>query len=260
MDGAGSIKLQKALADSGVASRRHADALVLAGRVTVDGRVATVPMERISLDSDVRVDGRPLPRPPETVCFLCDKPRGVLCTSHDPEGRETIVEWAARHGAPRGVRLYTVGRLDYASEGLVLLTNDGALAERAGHPRYGIRKTYRALLPRPLSDGEISRLLRGIRDGGETLRALAAENEYPAAKGFVVRLVLGEGRNREIRRMAEALGLRVRALRRIAIGPLGEDLLRGKPLRRLSRADIARLLDEPAPPPRQKPFGARPPA
>lgn len=238
----GPVKLQRMLTEAGVASRRHADGLIAAGRVTVDGRVVTVPMERIPADADVRLDGRPLPRKPETVAFLCDKPRGILCTAHDPEGRETIGEWAVRHGAPRGVRLYTVGRLDFMSEGLVILTNDGALAEKAGHPRYGIRKTYRVLLPRPLSDAELARLVRGIPDGGETLRALSAENEYEAEKGFVAKLVLGEGRNREIRRMMEALGLRVRALRRVAIGPLGEDLLRGKPLRRLSPADIARLL------------------
>jgi 23S rRNA pseudouridine2605 synthase len=236
------VKLQKVLTDSGVASRRHADALIAADRVTVDGRTETAPFARIPADADVRLDGKPLPRKPSTCCFLCDKPRGVLCTARDPEGRETIGEWAVRHGAPRGVRLYTVGRLDFMSEGLVLLTNDGELAEKAGHPRYGIRKTYRVLLPRLLSESERARLVRGIPDGGETLRALSAENEYEAGKGFVARIVLGEGRNREIRRMMEALGLRVRALRRVAIGPLGEDLLRGKPLYRLTKADIARLL------------------
>lgn len=236
------VKLQKVLTDSGVASRRHADAMVAAGRVTVDGRTETAPFARIPADADVRLDGKPLPRKPATWCFLCDKPRGVLCTAHDPEGRETIGEWAVRHGAPRGVRLYTVGRLDFMSEGLVLLTNDGALAEKAGHPRYGICKTYRVLLARPLSDGERARLVHGIPDDGETLRVLEAENEYEAEKGFVAKLVLGEGRNREIRRMMEALGLRVRALRRVAIGPLGEDLLRGKPLVRLSKSDIAQLL------------------
>lgn len=234
-------KLQRLLTASGVASRRHADAWIAAGRVTVDGAVETAPYARVPAGADVRLDGRPLPRKPETVTFLCDKPRGVICTARDPEGRTTIGEWAVRHGAPRGVRLYTVGRLDFMSEGLVLLTNDGALAERAGHPRYGLAKTYRVLLPRPLSPAELARIVRGVSDGGELLRALSAENEFEAEKGFVVRLVLGEGRNREIRRLMEALGVKVRALRRIAIGPLGEEFLRGRPLRRLGEADLARL-------------------
>ena len=234
------IRLQKFLAAAGIGSRRHCEELIAAGRVRVDGAVVTQLGTRVDPDQQkVELDGRPVQAEPHRT-YLADKPRGILCTSHDPEGRPTVVEWAAEMGADPRLRLYTVGRLDYDSEGLILLTNDGALAQALAHPRHHVEKEYRAWIDRPATRGEIDAMREGIEDNGEILRALDVVAEQAGPRP-VLRLVLGEGRNRHIRRLLEALGLRVRRLRRIRIGPLTEKDLHGRPLRELSPAELERL-------------------
>lgn len=236
------VRLQKFLAAAGIGSRRHCEELIAAGRVRVDGAVVTALGTRVDPDRQrVELDGQAV-RPEPHRTYLADKPRGVLCTSFDPEGRPTIVEWAAHMGADPNLRLYTVGRLDYDSEGLILLTNDGALAQALAHPRHHVEKEYRAWTGRPPTRAEIDAMLAGIEDEGELLRALsvvpeAARPGRPAA----LRIVLGEGRNRHIRRLLAALGLRATRLRRIRIGALTEADLRGKALRELAPAELARL-------------------
>ncbi len=236
------IRLQKYLAAAGVGSRRACEELIVAGRVRVDGVRVTELGTRVDPDAQtVELDGRPV-RPERRRTYLADKPPKIVCTSHDPEGRPTIVEWAARMGADPRLRLYTIGRLDYDSEGLILLTNDGDLAQAFAHPRHHVEKEYRAWTDLFATRDQIAAMLEGVEDDGEVLRALAVVPEASRpGRPPSLRIVLGEGRNRHIRRMLDVLGLRVKRLRRIRIGSLSESDLRGKPLRELAPAEIARL-------------------
>lgn len=236
------IRLQKFLAAAGVGSRRHCEELIVAGRVRVDGAVVAQLGARVDPERQkVELDGRPVRAEPHRT-YLADKPRGILCTSFDPEGRPTIVEWAAQMGADPNLRLYTIGRLDYDSEGLILLTNDGALAQAFAHPRHHVEKEYRAWVDRLATREQLDAMLEGVEDNGEFLRALSVVPEASRpGRPPTLRIVLGEGRNRHIRRMLEALGLRVRRLRRIRIGALSEADLRGQPLRQLAPFELDRL-------------------
>ncbi|MDR0993769.1 MAG: rRNA pseudouridine synthase [Verrucomicrobiota bacterium] len=234
-------RLQKILAAAGLGSRRHCEGLIAAGRVQVDGHVVTELGTRADpAASRIEVDGRLVHAEPHRT-YLADKPRGILCTSSDPEGRPTIVEWAAQVGADPKVRLYGVGRLDYDSEGLILLTNDGRLAHAMAHPRHHVEKEYRAWVDRPLSREQMAAIIEGVEENGELLRALEVAPEAGRG-GPTLRLVLAEGRNRHIRRMLEAVGIRVKRLRRIRIGRLTEADLKGKPLRLLSERDVRGLV------------------
>ena len=245
-------RLQKFLAAAGVGSRRLCEELITAGRVAIDGQTVSRLGTRVDPDrQQVSVDGRGVCAESRRT-YLADKPRGILCTSSDPEGRPTIVEWAARMGADRRLRLYTIGRLDYDSEGLILLTNDGELAQAMAHPRHHVEKEYRAWIDRFATRDQIAAMLQGVEDDGELLRALSVVPEAGRpGRPPALRIVLGEGRNRHIRRMLEAVGLRVNRLRRIRIGPLNESALRGTPLRELSAADLDGLV--PAAPSRRRP-------
>ena len=241
-DSPAGIRLQKFLAAAGIGSRRHCEELITAGRIRVDGTVVTQLGTRVDPDRQrVELDGRPV-RPEPLRTYLADKPRGILCTSHDPEGRPTIVEWAAHMGADPNLRLYTIGRLDYDSEGLILLTNNGALAQAFAHPRHHVEKEYRAWIDRLATRDQLAAILEGVEENGELLRALSVVPEASRpGRPPTLRIVLGEGRNRHVRRMLETIGLRVQRLRRIRIGALSEADLRGKPLRELSPAELGRL-------------------
>ena len=236
------IRLQKFLASAGIGSRRHCEELIAAGRVRVDGEVVAQLGARVDPDKQrVELDGQPVRAEPHRT-YLADKPRGVLCTSHDPEGRPTIVEWAAQMGADPRLRLYTIGRLDYDSEGLILLTNDGALAHAFAHPRHHVEKEYRAWIDRLATRDQIAAMLEGVEESGEILLALSVVPEASRpGRPPALRIVLGEGRNRHVRRMLETIGLRVNRLRRIRIGPLSEADLCGKPFRELSPVELDRL-------------------
>ena len=236
------VRLQKFLASAGVGSRRACEELIASGRVAVDGRTVTELGTRVHSDRQrIAVDGRPV-CPEQHRTYIVDKPRGLMCTSFDPEGRPTLVEWAARMGADPRLRLYSIGRLDYDSEGLILLTNDGDLALAFAHPRHHVEKEYRAWTDLFASREQIAAMLEGVEENGELLRALSVVPEATRpGRPPSLRIVLGEGRNRHIRRMLETVGLRVKRLRRIRIGTLTESDLRGKPLRELSPAELARL-------------------
>ena len=236
------VRLQKFLAAAGVGSRRRCEELIAAGRVAVDGHVVDRPGSCVDPSRQrVAVDGRPV-RPEPLRTYLADKPRGILCTSSDPRGRPTVVDWANQMGADPALRLFSVGRLDFDSEGLILLTNDGPLAQSLAHPRHHVEKEYRAWTNLPPSSGQVAAMLAGVEEDGEILRALSIVPEASRPGRLPsLRIVLGEGRNRHVRRMLAAVGLEVRRLRRIRIGPLRESDLRGKPLRELSAAELARL-------------------
>jgi 23S rRNA pseudouridine2605 synthase len=228
------VRLAKYLAHGGVASRRLAETIIAAGRVTVGGEVVTDPARDVGEGDDVRVDGSPVAAEPREV-WAVNKPAGVVSTAREPGDRPAVVELV---DSP--ARLYPVGRLDADSTGLLLLTNDGELANRLTHPRYGVAKTYRVRLRRAPSEGEIVRLRRGVElEDGPTAPA-----EARRASGNEIEIVIREGRNRQVRRMVEAVGNRVLGLRRVGFGSLRLGGLAEGAARRLGEEEIARLWED----------------
>jgi 23S rRNA pseudouridine2605 synthase len=225
------VRLAKYLAHSGVASRRQSEELVAAGRVRVGGEIVTDPARDVNEDSAVEVDGRPVAPEPREVWAL-HKPAGVVSTAHEPGRRRAVTDLV---NSSR--RLYPVGRLDAHSTGLILLTNDGELAERLTHPRHEVPRTYRVRLRRPVEAEQLRRLRRGVElDDGPTSPARVRK-----ASARVVEITIGEGRNRQVRRMVEAVGNQVVDLQRIRFGSLAlGDLAEGRS-RRLRPAEIKRL-------------------
>src|SRR3954452_7306617 len=226
------MRLAKYLAHAGVASRRAAEEIVRAGRVSVAGETVTDPARDVDESSGVAVDGEPLRGPRERVVYAAHKPAGVVSTARDTHGRPTVVELA-----PAGAgRLYPVGRLDAESTGLILLTNDGALAHRLTHPSFEVPKTYRARVRGRVGDDDLRRLRGGIElDDGPTAPARVRR------VGDEVELVLTEGRKRQVRRMLEAVGHPVLELRRVAFGPLTLGDMAPGAVRRLSEEEVERL-------------------
>ncbi|MDQ3587226.1 MAG: rRNA pseudouridine synthase [Actinomycetota bacterium] len=228
------MRLAKFLAHSGVASRRAAEGLIAEGRVTVGGEVASDPARDVDESSDVAVDGRPVEPEPREV-HLLNKPSGVVSTARDTHGRPTVVELV-----PSDRRLYPVGRLDADTTGLVLLTNDGSLAERLSHPRYEVPRTYRARVDPPDVSAET---LEKLSTGVELEEGRTAPAEVRRLDEGLLELVLREGRNRQVRRMCEAVGHRVTVLERVAFGALGLGELGPGASRRLTADEIERLTE-----------------
>ncbi len=227
----GVVRLAKFLAHGGVASRRRAELIVSKGRVTVGGKVVTDPARDVGEGDDVRVDGSPVGVEAHEV-WVVNKPAGVVSTAREPGERPAVVELVESEA-----RLYPVGRLDAESTGLLVLTNDGALANRLTHPRYGVSKTYRAQLRTSIADRDLERLRRGVElEDGPTAPA-----EVKRLGEREIEIVLREGRNRQVRRMVEAVGNRVVALRRVAFGSLRLGRLHEGGCRHLNREEIARL-------------------
>lgn len=227
------MRLAKFLAHGGVASRRGAEAIITSGRVTVGDEVVTDPARDVGEGDPVRVDGELIATEPAEV-WAVNKPPGVVSTASEPGARRAVVD-LVRSDA----RLYPVGRLDADSSGLLLLTNDGGLANRLTHPRYEVPKTYRVELDRPPSQGD----LRALRDGVELEDGRTAPAAVRRLGERDVEIVLREGRNRQVRRMAEALGNRVVALRRVRFGPIELGGLAEGAGRRLSEREVADLRD-----------------
>jgi 23S rRNA pseudouridine2605 synthase len=229
--GGRSLRLGKRLAQAGVASRRGAEELIAAGRVCVDGEPATDPALQVSEASVVTVDGEPVHTPAERVVFALNKPLGVLSTARDTHGRPTVVDLVA---AP-GLRLYPVGRLDADTTGLILLTNDGELANLLTHPRFEVAKTYRALVAGgPVGERALARLRAGVElEDGPTAPARVRR-----LAGGELELTIHEGRKRQVRRMCEAVGHPVLELRRVALGGLRLGALAPAGHRRLTAAEV----------------------
>jgi 23S rRNA pseudouridine2605 synthase len=225
------VRLAKYLAHGGVASRRRAEEIIAKGIVTVGGEVVTDPARDVGDGDDVRVNGAPVGAEAREV-WAVNKPVGVVSTAREPGERRAVVELVDSKA-----RLYPVGRLDADSTGLLLLTNDGALANRLTHPRYEVAKTYRARLAKPAREGELRRLREGVElEDGPTGPA-----QVKAVGEREIEIVLREGRNRQVRRMVEVAGNRVVALNRIAFGPLRIGNLAEGKSRRLSDKEIAEL-------------------
>ncbi|HEY4670256.1 MAG TPA: pseudouridine synthase [Tepidiformaceae bacterium] len=218
-------RLQKIISNAGVASRRVAEEMILAGRVAVNGEVQRNLGARAETDTDeVTVDGVPVIKGRYRY-FMVNKPAGFVTTASDEQGRETVLDLVPIGG----IQLHPVGRLDMDSEGLLILTNDGHLTDLLTHPKYEVEKEYLIGIDRPPADRDLQRLVRGVESDGERLRAasvkaamappVAPGEDAPEAGAWLL-VVLRQGRNREIRRMMEAVGRKVLFLRRVRIGPL----------------------------------------
>jgi 23S rRNA pseudouridine2605 synthase len=243
------MRLAKYLAHAGVASRRAAEQLIADGRVTVDGQTVTDPARDVTDHHTIAFDGEPVKGAEPRVAYALHKPAGVVSTAHDPQGRRTVVDLV-----PKERRLYPVGRLDAESTGLILLTNDGELANRLTHPRYEVPKTYRATLAGPaIAD----RAIRALREGVELEDGMTAPARVRRLTPHQIELTIHEGRNRQVRRMCEAIGRPVRQLVRIRFGPLELGDLRPGKARRLTASELGALAaaaasDAPRPRPRRR--------
>ena len=269
-DGPDGVRLQKLLSTAGVASRRASEQLIIDGRVTVNGEVVRTLGARATTSDDIRVDGRRVRMGAAPRYILLFKPRGYVTTRHDPEGRPTVLELLDR----RIGYVYPVGRLDYDSEGLLLLTSDGDLAERLMHPRHEVPKVYEAIVigtPDPVA---LDKLRAGVFiDGQRTSPAeVVAEATIRGTRPTTrLTITLREGRNRQVRKMCQVVGLPVRDLRRVRIGSLGIGQMRPGDYRELTPAEIRVLQRDasgapgtgpdlegeaprPARPPRRPPF------
>ena len=227
-------RLQKLIARAGICSRREAEKIISAGRVTVDGKVVTELGLKADISQKIRVDGKLLHFDTEKIYLLLNKPRGYVSTAHDERGRKTVLDLLGENFSER---VYPVGRLDLNSEGLILLTNDGELTDALIHPRFEVEKTYRAKISGELTEEKLDRLRTGIElDDGLT----APARVYRLGEDLV-EVTLHEGRNRQVRRMFAAIGCDVKRLRRIRFAGL---TLEGVPLgkfRALTTEEVARL-------------------
>ena len=210
-------RLQKVLAQAGVASRREAEAMIVAGRVRVNGRVVRILGSRVRPEQDeIVVDGERI-KSERVVTLMLHKPAGYISSRSDPEGRPVVGSLLPPKGLPN---LYPVGRLDWDSEGLLLLSNDGELANILTHPRHGVRKVYRVKVKGKPTQEALRKLVTGVVCKGERLHALAVERLRTVEHNSWVTVTLEEGRHHHVRRMCEAIGYPVLRLVRVALGPL----------------------------------------
>jgi 23S rRNA pseudouridine2605 synthase len=231
-------RLNKVLAHAGVGSRRHCDELIAAGRVSIDGRTVRELGAKVAPTQDIRVDDQPI-RSESRVYWLVNKPRGYLCTNFDPAGRPLAADLVPKVRE----RVYTVGRLDEDSEGLLLLTNDGELANRLMHPRFGVEKTYLVQVAGTPSHEDIGKLLRGVWLSDGHVRARRVKKQRKQGESTWLEIALSEGKNREVRRMLAKLGHKVMRLKRLAIGPVRLGHLKAGKARRLAPYELAALRD-----------------
>jgi 23S rRNA pseudouridine2605 synthase len=235
------VRLQKVLSAAGVASRRRAEELMRAGRVTVDGRPATTLGMRVDPErARIEVDGRRVEVRPDRVTLALNKPAGVVTTARDPQGRPTVLDLVAG-AVPPGVRVFPVGRLDADTQGLLLLTNDGELAHRLAHPRYQVPRAYLAEVRGLAPDAVCRRLERGVLVDDGPARARRARIVARGRDRTQIELVMTEGRKREVRRMLDAVGFPVTRLVRTAVGPVRLGRLRAGQARRLTPVEEGEL-------------------
>ena len=235
-----SVRLQKFLADAGVASRRAGEQFILDGRVSVNGQTVRLLGSKIDPDHDrVVVDGK-LVRARKLVYIALNKPAGCVCSRKDELNRPTIYELIPREWDT----VQTVGRLDYNSEGLIFLTNDGQFALRLTHPRYGVRKKYLATVEGEVTPEMLQQFKRGVFHEGEKLQALAARMISGTRDKSVVELELGEGKNREVRRLFESQAVTVKKLQRTQIGRIRLGELKPGKWRTLNAVEIKTLISD----------------
>jgi 23S rRNA pseudouridine2605 synthase len=229
-------RLQKVLAAAGIASRRECEQLIREGRVEVDRQVVTELGTRVVADQqEIRVDGEPIHRP-KRLYYAVNKPPGVVCTNRDPAGRTRVVDLVVSDQ-----RLFTVGRLDRASEGLIIVTNDGALADRLTHPRYGAEKTYLVRVAGHPTAAQLKTLREGIHLAEGLARVVSLRVKRRTKLSTDLEIVLNEGRNREIRRILARIGHKVLTLKRTSIGPLRLGKLPVGAARKLTAEEVRSL-------------------
>ena len=235
------VRLQKVLAAAGIGSRRHCEQLIDDGLVEVNGRTVTEQGVRVDPIKDViRVDGARIPPPRRHAYLMFHKPRGVVSTMEDPQGRSTISDYLGKR-VKEG--LFHVGRLDTPTEGLLLITNDGDFAQRMAHPSHEISKTYVAEVDGVIENVTLRKLSRGITLDDGPVRPDQVKLIQRGGTRSIVQVVLHEGRNRIVRRMFEAVGHPVRRLSRTAVGPVRLGQLKVGELRELSRDELGALMD-----------------
>jgi pseudouridine synthase len=229
-------RLQKLIAHSGITSRRGAEEMIKAGRVTVDGAPAHLGQKVERELVRVEVDGVPLPIRPGLVYYLVNKPIGVVSTALDPQGRSTVTELV-----PADPRVYPVGRLDADSEGLLLLTNDGDLTNLVTHPSHAVSKTYSVLVEGMPTTAQVRQLEKGVALDDGPAAAISARLLDSSRNRGLLEVTMGEGRKREVRRMCDAIGFPVIKLFRIAIGPLTDPGLKSGEWRALTMEEVRSL-------------------
>ena len=230
-------RLQKVLARAGVGSRRACEDLIRQGRVTVNGRVASLGDQVDPRADRVDVDGGRVPLDPELRYLALHKPRGVVTTASDPQGRPDVSRYY-----PEDARVFPVGRLDRDTEGLLLLTNDGELANRLLHPRYGVEREYLAEVEGRPTDRVLAALRRGVQLKDGAARPASVRRVGGSGERGALRIVMTEGRKREVRRMLDAVGLPVRRLVRVRVGPIRLGRLRPGEVRELEPGEVRELL------------------
>lgn len=236
------VRLQKVLAQAGVASRRAAEIMIEQGRVEVNGRLVTEQGMRVDPENDtIRVDGSRIPPARRHVYYVLNKPRRVISAMDDPEGRPTLADFVPRN-APR---LFHVGRLDGDTTGLIILTNDGELTQRLSHPSYEVFKTYLADVEGVMDNHALKRLEKGVRldDGFVKPDKVKLVSRNPHTEKTLVQITIHSGANRVVRRMMDAVGHPVNKLSRIAFGPVRLGSLPVGEVRELTRDEIGQLLD-----------------
>ena len=233
-------RIQKIIARSGMCSRRDADQMIADGRVTVDGRVAQPGEKADPGTARIKVDGKAIKAPEALRYFLLYKPRAVMTTCDDPEDRKTVLDFV------RSVvreRVYPVGRLDYHSEGLLILTNDGELAASIAHPRFGVVREYLVKVRGDLTTSEYHKLMAGTSVDGQLVKPRLAQRESKVRGGKATwwRVEVAEGRTHEVRELFLCAGHHVQRLRRTAIGPLRDDSLKPGDFRTITKNELAVL-------------------
>jgi len=230
-------RLQKVLAAAGVASRRECEQFILEGRVEVDGETVTEMGTRVDRHSQtIHVDGEPLPRT-KLVYYAVHKPPGVVCTASDPAGRPRVTDLLPSNLG----RLFTVGRLDMSSEGLILVTNDGAVANQLTHPRHGVEKTYQVQVAGHMDYQALAQAQRGVHLAEGFVQAANIRIKSKRKNSTLLEMVLDEGRNREIRRLLARVGHKVQRLVRVAVGPIRLGDMPSGEFRRLTSDEVAKL-------------------
>ncbi len=234
-------RIAKLLARAGVASRREVERMIAEGRVAIGGKPVETPATLLTSLRGVTVDGKPVAKPERTRLFAFHKPSGLLTTEHDPKGRPTIYD-ALRNALPEGApRLMPVGRLDYNTEGLLLLTNDGEFKRALELPATGVERTYRARAFGDVSQAQLEELIHGITVEGVRYGRIDANLERRTGRNQWIELTLTEGKNREVRKVLDYLGLDVSRLIRVSYGPLLlDDLPRGQAIE-IRKEDVERL-------------------
>ncbi len=228
-------RLQKIIARAGICSRREAEKLILAGRVTVEGKIIRELGAKADLDQEICIDGKPIEICAEKIYLLLNKPRGYVSTVKDERGRKTVLELLGEKFSDK--RVYPVGRLDLNSEGLLILTNDGDLTNSLIHPRFEVKKTYRAKISGVLTEEKLDKLRAGI----ELEDGLTAPAEIYLLGENLVEITIHEGRNRQVRRMFSAVGCEVKRLKRIKLANLTLEGLKVGKFRELTAEEVAEI-------------------